>query len=339
MNLFLLGEFTYGARICYASGGGDAGGGSAADPGGAGGGSGDSGAGGDGGASGGAADTGGAGGGTILDDGGKAAPDPAVTATWPEDWRQRIAGKDEAAQARLNRFASPENVFKSYMALDQRLRSGELKAALPKDADEATLVEWRKGNGIPEKPEGYLEKLPDGLIVSEGDKALVNDFLAAAHGLNAPPEMVGKFIDWYYQTDDRLKAEQATKDAEFRRSADDELRADWGNEYRGNLTAVANFLGEYKDLFLGGRLADGTPIGNHPGVLKMFAAKEREINPAATIVLGGAGTTQASVDSRMAEIEKVMRENRPAYNRDEKMQAEYRDLISARERMAGRVAA
>jgi len=44
----------------------------------------------------------------------------------------------------------------------------------------------------------------------------------------------------------------------------------------------------------------------------------------------GANAGQAIADE-IATIERTMRENRPAYNRDERMQARYRQLLEARE--------
>src|SRR3990167_10392063 len=62
---------------------------------------------------------------TQSDDDGAAPP-----ATWPDDWRGRFAGKDADALKRLNRFQSPEGVYKSWRSLEQRLSAGEIKSAL-----------------------------------------------------------------------------------------------------------------------------------------------------------------------------------------------------------------
>ena len=76
--------------------------------------------------------------------------DPAATPPvqdWSDDWRSKMAGGDAKEAKRLERFASPKEVFKSYRAFETRLSSGELKSALPKDAKPEQLTAWRAENG------------------------------------------------------------------------------------------------------------------------------------------------------------------------------------------------
>lgn len=333
-----LGE-TYGARICYAAAGTITDGGG--DPGGAGGGGADTVAGG------GGNDTvagaqGGGGSGTIAGTvaGAQGGNQPPPPATWPEDWRARIAGKDDALLTRITKFQSPETFAKALLAREKQFDSGTYVRKLPEGANENEVAAWRKENGIPEKPDGYLEALPDGLVVSDGDKELLSAFLGEAHGINAPPAMVGKFVDWYYKTEERLTDERAQKDAEIRDTGIETLRSEWGGEYKGNLNAIANFIpADIYGPLMGARMPDGTPVGSHVGMLKWLVAAALDANPAARITpaesrLGGGG----GVENRIAEIERVMREDRPAYNKNEKMQAELRDLYEARERIKTRAA-
>ena len=73
---------------------------------------------------------------------------------WSDDWRSKMAGGDAKEAKRLERFASPKEVFKSYRAFETRLSSGELKSAMPKDAKPENLTAWRAENGIPEDIKG-----------------------------------------------------------------------------------------------------------------------------------------------------------------------------------------
>jgi len=84
-----------------------------------------------------------------------------------------------------------------------------------------------------------------------------------------------------------------------------------------------------RDKLLRGRLADGTPIGSSPEVLRFLVGLAREKNPAGVVVPSGVATAQ-SVSDEIQKIEKVMRDDRAAYNRDEKMQARYRQLLEWR---------
>jgi hypothetical protein len=61
----------------------------------------------------------------------------------------------------------------------------------------------------------------------------------------------------------------------------------------------------------------------------------KTINPMASVVPGAGANLASAIEDEITSIEKVMRENRKAYNGDEKMQQRLRDLYSARERAKG----
>jgi hypothetical protein len=85
---------------------------------------------------------------------GAAAGGDAKAFTWGDGWREHLAAGDDKARARLERFQTPTDIFKSYRALEQRVSSGELKANLPfpdKGTDEEKAA-WRKDAGIPTSP-------------------------------------------------------------------------------------------------------------------------------------------------------------------------------------------
>ena len=59
-------------------------------------------------------------------------------------------------------------------------------------------------------------------------------------------------------------------------------------------------------------------------------------NPAGVVVPGSHADPSKGVDDEISTIEKTMRTNRSEYNRDEKMQARYRELLGAREKLKPR---
>lgn len=269
----------------------------------------------------------------------------AVAPDWPDDWRDKLAKGDEKVRKRLDRFQSPADVLKSWQSLEQKLSSGDMKAKLPDDATEEQIAAYRKENGIPEKPEGYLENLPNGLVIGDEDKPLVESYIERVHGKNADPAVVAETLDWYYKVQEDQIAQQAEADTQAKQKFDDELRAEWGGEYRSNINSIYAFLDSapsaddgtpLKELMLGSRLADGTPIGNHPTMLRWLARLASDANPAGFVSPGAGGSQVESVEAEIEEINKVMRSNRAAYNKDEKMQARYRDLLSAREKLKDR---
>lgn len=264
------------------------------------------------------------------------------------DWRKEIAGENADWMPTLERFASPKALFESYQSMRQKLSSGELRDVkpFPKDGKPEEQTAWRKANNLPEKPEGYHEhlKFDDGLVIGEEDKAGVDAFLAAAHSANYTPEQAKAAVGWYFKQKDAEAEVRATKDKEVARSTTDALRAEWGGEYRTNMNGIHALLDTapegVKDKVMNTRMADGTPLMSDPDFLRYMTALYRQINPVSTVVPAGDEAAMAkSVDDEITAIKKVMSENRPAYNKDEKMQKRYRELLVAKERLKGKKAA
>lgn len=256
---------------------------------------------------------------------------------WGDDWRQRMAGNDDKALKRLERFNSPDDVFRSYRALEQRLSSGELRSALPKDATPEEVTKWRAENGVPEAPDKYDLTFEDGLVVGQEDRPIIDGFLAAAHAGNMTNAQAKDAVQWYYSEVERQQAERDNADKAVAQTSQDALRGKWGNEYRGNMNRVHALLDSgpqgIKEKFLQGRLSDGTPIGSSVEMLEFLSMLERERNPMGTVVPGAGANVASAIDDEIDKIETVMRDNRKKYNADEKMQARYRELLGTREKM------
>ena len=256
---------------------------------------------------------------------------------WAPDWRTKISADGKHLKT-LERFDSPKSMFESYMALRQKLDSGELKpvSEFPANGTPEQQVEWRKAHGIPETPEGYQPAFDDGLVIGEHDKHIVEGFLSAAHESNASPQQVNKILHWYYEEQERMLAAQEEKDAAFLAESEDVLRSEWGSDYRANINMIRGLVdtmpADVKDLFLNARLGDGNALLNHPDMARWLAMNARTINPVATVVPGAGANIAGAIDDEIASIEKTMRENRKAYNADPKMQSRLRELYSARER-------
>lgn len=255
---------------------------------------------------------------------------------WPDDWREKASKGDAKLTARFARYANPEAALTALVAAQNRISSGELKSVLGKDAKPEEVAAWRAENGIPETPDKYDLNLGDGLVVGADDKPLVDQFLKAAHETNQTPAQVKATLKSYYAVNEQITADRVEKDRQIQDDTTETLRAEWGPEFKRNINMVhglfdATASPELKASFLGGRLADGTPIGSSPEALKMLLGLALVNNPAGTVVPGGSGNLPQAVDDEIAKIEKGMRDNRAAYNKDEKVQARYRELLGARE--------
>ncbi len=271
--------------------------------------------------------------------------DGKVPADWPEDWRARAARGDEKLVKQLERYKSPVDVANALFAAQQKIRTGELKTSLPEDASEEDIAAWRKDNGIPEKPDGYLDMMSSGVVIGEDDKPLVESFLKSAHAKNASPDVVASAVEWYYEQQEETAAARAEADTLAAQTAVDALRAEWGNEYRQNINAVKSFLGQagttksgddVGDMLMGARLPDGTPLASHPDVLRWLANTASTVNPGGFLAPGDTQTQLQAMGERKAEIEKLMRTNRKEYNRNEAIQAEYRKILEAEEKLGDR---
>jgi hypothetical protein len=288
--------------------------------------------------------------------GGGAPPPVAVPANFPDNWRDLMAGDDKAFRTQLDRFDSPAAVAKSYRELTTKLSSGELKAPakpLAADAKPEEVKAWRKEQGLPENAEGYVAALalPNGVIPGEADKPLLNSFAEAAAKANWTPDQYNQAVGWYYGLQDQLVAERGQADADFKQEALVALAQEWGSDHKVNSNVVSSFIEksfskELGEQLLTARLPNGNIVGNDPAFNRTILAMAKEFNPAATLLPTASGSTVSNVDSRIAEIETMMRapQGTPAWKNywsgdpGAKTQEEYRGLLGARETMKARAA-
>lgn len=262
------------------------------------------------------------------------------------DWRARLAGDDKDALKRLSRFSDEAAFYKSYRALESKLSSGDYKKALPEGASDEERATWRKENGLPEKAEGYVEalELPKGLVIGEADKPIVGKLAETALAENLPPKAFNGLVAKYYELQDAQRAAQEDADASYKQESEDALRADWqGAAFRQNLTAVNNLIASWPaDLaanILAARTPDGRKVGDNPIFIKQLAALAVELNPTSTLVPAGTTDPGKTVESELAEIRKLRREDPNAYDADKKLQARELELLTAQEKMKSRNAA
>ena len=266
--------------------------------------------------------------------------EPESPAAEERDWRAEMAGDDEKLLKYLGRVASPKALVEKVKKHEDDVKGGKYLSPLPDDPTSEQLAAYRKQWGIPEKPEGYLENLPDGLVIGEDDKPVIDQFAAAMHAQNAPPGIAQAAIAFYYD----LAAKQAADDADMlatnKQANDDILREEWGPDYRRTINAVGSYLDTLPQgvasAFLNGTDDKGMPLGDNVEVAKWLAAKALQENPLLTVVPGAGANQAVAIAEEKAEIEKVMRTDRAKYDKDEKMQARYRELIEAELKLAGK---
>lgn len=259
----------------------------------------------------------------------------AAPQKFPDNWRDELAGEDAKFRKQLERYASPTALAKAYRELQSKVSSGELKNnKLPEKPTDEELAAWRKDNGVPEKATDYINDLPSGVVLGENDKARVDSFLEAMHGQNAPKGLVQAAIEWNQKQVETEMQERYERNADLQDKTEEELRAEWGGEYKRNLNMVNGLIStlpeDAREFISAATGPDGTALFNNANVVRWMVDLARQVNPAGTVVPGA--TNISAVDSEIEQIEKVMREDRSAYNKDEKMQGRYLQLLEAKER-------
>ena len=197
---------------------------------------------------------------------------------------------------------------------------------------------WRAEQGLPESPDKYALKLRDGLTIDPKDKPLIDGLQTKLHGVNASPAVVSAAVEFIHDLRNQVMQDRQSKDAETVQQARDALIAEMGlPEFKTNMNLVEGMFElmpqSVRDLFKTGRLADGTPLyGGNVDVFKGLADWARKINPVTALVPGAGANTANAIEDEIANIEKTMRTDRAAYNKDQKMQDRYLQLLEARDR-------
>lgn len=258
---------------------------------------------------------------------GKATP----VADWPADWREKAAGGDAKILQRLSRYASPKALTEALIAAQNRIREGELAPRIKKDSGADEIKAYREAHGIPETVEGYDLKKYN---ITDADKPLVEGYLKRAHETHQTPEQVAAGLDAYYEISQKMADDRHQQDAQVTQEAEDSLRTEWGDDFRRNINLIKSFLDGapegLKDRLLKGRLSDGRPIASDPSTLRWLLSLELDRNPVGIIAPASGENMRQSVDDEIKKIEDAMRKDRAAYNKDEKMQQRYRDLLEYR---------
>jgi hypothetical protein len=259
---------------------------------------------------------------------------------WRPDWLDKMAGSDEKAKNILGRYGSPKAVGEALLAAQKKISSYKPQIELPENPTPEDVAKYRKAYGIPETPDKYDLNLDNGLVIGEQDMPLVQKFLERAHARNAKSSEVKQTLQDHFEN---LQAENEAINKRFQeqtRAAEDELRAEWGQNFRQNANVISNFMtnkfGEEVFRSLSGAiLADGTRLDSNPKVLRAFLQIAQDVDPVATLG-GSAGQTAQSISSELVEIEKVMSANPSKYHADKNLVKRYEELMIANEKIKSR---
>lgn len=264
---------------------------------------------------------------------------------YPENWREeyiKARGGDDKMMNRLKRYASPEAALDALISVQNKIHAGELtsKTSFPENGtpEEQAIFQFEF---VPEAADGYELKLKDGLVPGEEDQDIIKNFMERAHKNNWPNEMVNEAVQWYYDLNEQETELQHQEDLEIKKTVEDQLRAEWGNDYRKNINMITAYLNTgpagTTDKILGARLQDGTPLASDPDMLHFLIDKAREHMPEGdvAIVPGDTSTQLKSIEDEISQLRELMKDKNSKYwkgDESAKLQDRYRQLLDARER-------
>ena len=253
------------------------------------------------------------------------------------NWRDAFVPEEDeggAVAAQMERFKAPADFGNSYREAQATLSSNKQSVPLPENATEDDILAFRTTNELPLEAKDYLENLPDGLVLGEDDTEIAEAFMGALHGQFAPAKYGHALIGAYNEFKEKGQAAEAEMDNTQHAETTTALREDWGTDYRANINIAQawmekTFGKEGKEQLLHGRFQDGRGFMNDPTILKAFVEIARSMDPLAPIVPTDTSAV-TTMNDEIAEIEKFMRTDRTAYNKDEKKQARLRELYDIR---------
>ena len=294
---------------------------------------------------------------TVVTDAGKTQQQEQTKPYWPEDWRQKIAEHAGAGDAkavkrelkRLEGITDPAGIYGTYRELESKFTSGGLVKVPGKDAKPEEIAEFHKALGVPKEPADYFKdiKLENGAVIGEADRPIADIFAASLHKAGATPQVFNAMMGTYYSYQEQQAAALDDSDDKFKKESVKALKEEFGPSYQRRINSIAPLfelapggtdVKNEKSLYarlMGGRLADGSIIGNDPDTVRFLTALALDRNPSASVVEDG-DQSGTSINTEIAAIEKRMRDDRHAYFKDNAAQARYRELITARDKIQSR---
>jgi len=232
-------------------------------------------------------------------------------------WRDEMAGGDDKLRKMLDRYASPKALAEAQLAARDRFAKGQVRQPLKEGATPEELTQWRADNNIPETFDKYDVSLPQGMVIGEADKPLVEGFLKTAHDNNLQPEAVKTALSWYYAEQGRRAEAQFAQDATGKQEVVAALTQEYGGDYKRYVTAADDYFREAgPDLgpsILQARMPDGTLVGANPLAVRFFINKALEVNPLATVTPAGGQTPMATIEAELAGLKAEMGDHNGPY--------------------------
>ena len=265
---------------------------------------------------------------------------PPAPADFPADWREKLATGDDGkvdakALERLKRMSAPGDLWKSYVAADSKISKGKVNADEPMPADEEGAKAWRAARNIPDDPSGYV--LPEDVTknLTDADKPVLASYTEEMHKAGMPRNLVEAGARWYLNFVEQSAEATNVADKAAAKEVATTLNKKWGTDYTVNSNMAMTFATEAvpgTDWYMA-RLPDGRTLGNVPEVVEMMAKFARMEYGDERFAGGEAATRTAT---REQELKKIMDTDIDTWNRSPDLRKEYGEILSAKDKRAGR---
>ena len=282
---------------------------------------------------------------TTLATGAEAVKAP-VTSTFPDNWREIVAGDDPKAVKTLERMASPDALWKSYSEARKELDGGKRVKIPDASSSEEEYTNFNKALGVPDEASGYIDNLvlESGRVLGDEDRPMFDYFSERMHQAGTPPKIMATLTDAYLDFQHAQSEDQQQADHDNRVSNEIALKEELG----GSFTSVTNAIGtmfsqappEISDLLTNGRASDGTLLGDHPTIVKWLGDLTTQLYPAAAMQAADGDNMQA-MDDEIASLKKLSANDSSEYwtgPNAQRNQERYGDLLDMRNRARERAA-
>jgi hypothetical protein len=235
--------------------------------------------------------------------------------------------RDPAAKW-LKTRSSMVDLVKAGLGADSKI--SELNAALKgaikplgKDAKPEDVSAYRKAMGVPEAADKYAVYRPDGYEPTDTDTEAEKTYLEAMHAVNAPQAVVDAGLKAHYVLKQQEAKAQEARVAKAAEAAVEDLRVEFGRDYKANIVLADRWLSEnlggdmgddWKGL-MGLRFADGTALGEKPGFVKAIVRLAKAASDDGALIMPTDMGAGMDVD---VEIKKMTsKQGTPEYNKPE----------------------
>lgn len=231
------------------------------------------------------------------------------------DWRASIT--DPKLRDLAGRFTSPADAVK--MAADLREKLSKAAPSPPgEDAPEEEVKAYLKKIGVPEGD--YDFPVPEGYKLTDQDKAFRSEVSSLFRENRIPATAAKEIAKWFEGKQAEAAKELEAEQERIRQEQDTALRKEWkGKEYDTNVAiagqAWQRFGGneELEDI----KLEGGGRIGDHPGLLKMFA----QIGRATMETAGMLGMSESDAKDLQSQHAEAVRKSQEALDRGDSDEA------------------